>query len=727
MSQMVNLHSEDPSEFVLVPVASEQDETEDQKGFISPNIEEVPWSSTVSEHDPEAVHIKAEEDKLRFSFTAEIVKMEEDEEKPQSLILQIKPEENGKEESQTSISAEQMISETVGETNERREPACISDPYNNLQPNTDEDYPESSEIDLESSRFVTKKRTRRLKVDVLTMLQDISAENSDGGQIEEFEDDEVSDPTFSPDSSSSSSDYDEPEKRPRLQAAGESRLANNPVSSEPSVDGPAVTASLDSCHSETAKDGTVWTPVEPKATGGRFQSQNIHTEKEGLTPYSCHNIRDPLTAFVCLVDRVMLQDICDCTIAEAHRCGEKKWELSIAELRAFIALLLARGVHNRRDTGVEGLWSKEWGVPFFTSTMSRNRFRDIMRFLRFDQKHTRCTRLSNDKFALVRNVWDRLIQNSLASFKPGAEITIYEQLFPTKSRCPFTQFMPKKTFKFGIKFWLAVDVDTKYIFNGYPYLGKDPSHPTTQRLGEDVVLTLMEPVLGEGRNVTTDGIFTSLHLAHTLLEKNTSLLGIITKNKISLPLSVHQKAHIYDTKVMLSERATLTIYQRKERKSVCILSTMHKSVEITEGPKKKPSTVQYYNRTRKAVDILDKTLQQFSSRAATRRWPVAVFYNILDIAALNAWVLYRSCVDSKITRRAFILELCQELRVEHVLCSSIPISSSLPTVLITGKRRSCTIRRKCAKNKTSKTCVKCLQPVCGQCTVRAYSVCMNCE
>uniref|UniRef100_A0A1A7XFA5 PiggyBac transposable element-derived protein domain-containing protein n=1 Tax=Iconisemion striatum TaxID=60296 RepID=A0A1A7XFA5_9TELE len=580
----------------------------------------------------------------------------------------------------------------------------------------------------ESSLFAKMNRARRLKIDVLTMLQDISEENSDGGQIEEFEDDEVSDPTFTPDSSSSSSDYDEPVKRPRLQAAGGSRLTNNPVSSEPLVDGPAVTASLDPCHFyETAKDGTLWTPVEPTATAGRAQSQNILTKREGPTPYSCHNIRGPLSAFVCLMDRVMLQDICDCTIAEAHRCGEKQWELSIAELRAFIALVLARGVHTRRGTDVEGLWSKEWGVPFFTSTMSRNRFRDIMRFLRFDQKHTRCARLPNDKFALVRNVWDRLIQNSIASFKPGAEITIYEQLFPTKARCPFTQYMPKKMFRFGIKFWFAVDVETKYIFNGYPYLGKDPSHPTTQRLGENVVLKLMEPVLGEGRNVTTDGIFTSLHLAHTLLEKNTSLLGIITKNKRSLPPSANQKAHIYDTKVMLGERATLTIYQRKERKNVCILSTLHKSVEICEGPKKKPSTVQYYNKTRQGVDILDKMLQQFSSRAGTRRWPVAVFYNILDIAALNAWVLYRSCIDSRINRRAFILELCQELRVEHVLCSSNPITSSLPTVLLTEKRRSCTVRRKCAKNKTSKICVKCLRPVCGQCTVRAYSVCMNCE
>lgn len=70
--------------------------------------------------------------------------------------------------------------------------------------------------------------------------------------------------------------------------------------------------------------------------------------------------------------------------------------------------------------------------------------------------------------------------------------------------------MPNKPNKFGIKFWGAADVDTKYMLNGYPYLGKDPSHPATQSLRESVVLKLTEAFLGKGRNVTTDNFFTSL-------------------------------------------------------------------------------------------------------------------------------------------------------------------------------------------------------------------------
>lgn len=69
--------------------------------------------------------------------------------------------------------------------------------------------------------------------------------------------------------------------------------------------------------------------------------------------------------------------------------------------------------------------------------------------------------------------WNKFIENSQNCYKPGAKITVNEQLFSTKARCRFTQYMPNKPNKFGVKFWLASDVDSKYIINALPYLGKD--------------------------------------------------------------------------------------------------------------------------------------------------------------------------------------------------------------------------------------------------------------
>ncbi|KAI4800831.1 hypothetical protein KUCAC02_007060 [Chaenocephalus aceratus] len=56
----------------------------------------------------------------------------------------------------------------------------------------------------------------------------------------------------------------------------------------------------------------------------------------------------------------------------------------------------------------------------------------------------------------------------------------------------------------------------------------------------------------------------------------------------------------------------------------------------------------------------------------TRRWPVAVFYNVLDLAAIDAWVL-RSCMSREDTpRRDFTLQLAHGLRAEWMASKGGP-------------------------------------------------------
>ena len=70
-----------------------------------------------------------------------------------------------------------------------------------------------------------------------------------------------------------------------------------------------------------------------------------------------------------------------------------------------------------------------------------------------------------------------------------------------------------KQANFGIKFWLVVDVESKYVLNAILYLGKDDFCPPNQRLSDNVVMTLTEPFVGKGRNVASDNFFTMILLA----------------------------------------------------------------------------------------------------------------------------------------------------------------------------------------------------------------------
>ena len=72
-------------------------------------------------------------------------------------------------------------------------------------------------------------------------------------------------------------------------------------------------------------------------------------------------------------------------------------------------------------------------MSFFQETMARNHFRKILRFLRFDVRSTRSVRLLTDMFALVSDVWNRLVDNYKSYCKTMANITKDEQLFPAKA------------------------------------------------------------------------------------------------------------------------------------------------------------------------------------------------------------------------------------------------------------------------------------------------------
>lgn len=361
-----------------------------------------------------------------------------------------------------------------------------------------------------------------------------------------------------------------------------------------------------------------------------------------------------------------------------------------------------------------------------------------MKYIRFDIKSERSARLQKDKFALISDVWNKFMQNRLCCYKPGENITVDEQLFPSKVRCRFLQYIANKPDKFGIKFWLCVDVDSKYVLNGLPYLGKDDSRPQNQSLGENVVMRLLEPFLNTGRNITTDNFVTSVSLAKNLLSKRPTIEGTMSRARREIPSYAKSlRLSLFETKILKYDRCTLTIYQGKRNKNVLLLSTLHGNVDIDANhPKKKRETVTFCNATKFGVDVADQMAKKYSVKAASRRWPVKAFFNILDLAGINSYVLYKTLSGKNIKRRKFILNLAGELSrtaVTDEVSGSEPLSTeplpstsspSLPVIQENRKRRECYISK--CKNKTNKFCDHCKKPLCGSCNLNKSLKCKNC-
>ena len=141
----------------------------------------------------------------------------------------------------------------------------------------------------------------------------------------------------------------------------------------------------------------------------------------------------------------------------------------------------------------------------------------IIKHLRFDKIFSRIHRRQYDKFFLISDTWNSFIDNFQKCYRPSADLTIDEQLFPCKTKCPFIQYMSNEPDKYEMKFWLLAEVDSKYLCNGKSYLGKYFPRQKGNDLRTDICLTLLERYFRKGYNVTTDNFFTSTNLAEKLL------------------------------------------------------------------------------------------------------------------------------------------------------------------------------------------------------------------
>lgn len=106
----------------------------------------------------------------------------------------------------------------------------------------------------------------------------------------------------------------------------------------------------------------------------------------------------------------------------------------------------------------------------------------------------------------------------------------------------------------------------------------------------------------------------------------------------------------FSTILYKSNDFILTIYKVKPNKKVLILSSMHSSVEIEKSDTRISETIRFYNSTKFGVDVTDQMARKYSVKSKCQRWPLQEFFNILDLAGINAWILYKETTGEEISR-----------------------------------------------------------------------------
>ena len=100
----------------------------------------------------------------------------------------------------------------------------------------------------------------------------------------------------------------------------------------------------------------------------------------------------------------------------------------------------------------------------------------------------------------------------------------------------------------------------------------------------------------------------------------------------------------------------------RAKKAVLVLSTMHNDTAIDPETKnkQKPEIVTFYKHTKVEVDVLDQMCTKYNVSRKTKRWPMVVSFDLLNIAAINANVIYKfnHPEEKSMPRRKFIKKYC---------------------------------------------------------------------
>ena len=571
-------------------------------------------------------------------------------------------------------------------------------------------------------------------IEILQKLMFDDEEDKNPSQVEDFEDDADTDTEVMP---------------------AEERIGNSDTEESGTDDEPDPNEDL----VYIGKDKTTkWRKMQPKKC--RTQPQNIITRLPGVIR-EARQAKLPIECWANFFSNEMLQKIVQYTnqyirleVRDRFERERDANDTDIIEIRAFIGLLYLAGTLHANRIMLEDLWGTDgYGIEIFRLTMSLRRFKFLVRCLRFDDRTTRNERKSIDKIAAIRQLFDAFVSNCKNSYSVGRCVTIDEKLESFRGRCSFKQYIPSKPAKYGVKIYALCDAAVFYTYNLEIYPGRQPEGQyQLSNKPADVVKRLAQPIYGTGRNITADNWFSDVQLAAELKEHRLSYVGTLKKNKRALPLDLlNVKGRPLKSSIFgFGDNCTIVSYVPKKNKNIVLISTQHFDDAIDEesGDAVKPQMITYYNKTKSGVDVVDKLCASYNVARNIRRWPMVIFFAMLNISGINAQVISIGNGQENMRRRLFLRKLGHELVLPHLQRRSVQIQG-IPFTLTDALRRfrppvnpeeevvaeeleaPPTKRRRCAlcytlarvSRLTKTICKNCKRSICGQHTT---AVCPEC-
>ena len=160
--------------------------------------------------------------------------------------------------------------------------------------------------------------------------------------------------------------------------------------------------------------------------------------------------------------------------------------------------------------------------------------------------------------------------------------------------------------------------------------------------------------------------------------------------------------------------------------SVVLLSTLHNSESEVDN---KPEIVTYYNQSKSGFDLADQVIRYYSCKRGTRRWPLTFFYNCIDIAGFNSYIIYCTKFpeylesEKKNARRNFLYKTSTALMKYGDIDAVSKIEDISKENSFNNDRKRCS---KCPQRPGVKTSMKCYSCNAAACKEHCAVICREC-
>ena len=197
------------------------------------------------------------------------------------------------------------------------------------------------------------------------------------------------------------------------------------------------------------------------------------------------------------------------------------------------------------------------------------------------------------------------------------------------------------------------------------------------------------------------------------------------------------------------ENVTLVSYvpQTKQKKSVVFFSSTDHGDKIDPecGDMMKPEIITLYNSTKDGVDMVDQMAGEYDTSKHSRRWPLTVFYTLLNVSTINLYILYCHSPENKLNRHLFIKSVSMQLvhkalkgRLKNIhlsrdlrsgirrMLQASEESSTSSQASTSNRQKKCALCERSRDHKVKTLCTTCGKHVCKDHS-KLFVQCIKCH